>query len=125
MLDSIENQNYGDEFGVEIEKLSANIEEDVPHRIISALKNVYDPDISYNIYDMGLIYKITISETEIKILMTLTSINCPAAQSLPDDVYEKVKFEFPNHEISVDITFTPQWTIDNLAEYVKIGLRLI
>ncbi len=125
MLDSIENLNDGEEFGVEIEKLSDNILEDVPLRIISALKKVFDPDISYNIYDMGLIYKITISEKEIKILMTLTSINCPAAQSLPDDVYEKLKFEFPNHEISVEITFSPQWTIDNLAEYVKIGLRLV
>lgn len=125
MLDNIEGINDGEEFGVPIEKLSDNISDDVPARIVGALKNVFDPDISYNIYDMGLIYKITIDDKKIHILMTLTSVNCPAAQSLPDDVYEKIKFEFPEHEVDVEMTFTPAWNLDNLQEYIKLGIGLL
>lgn len=110
-----------DTFGVPIEN-DTNIEN---QRVINVLKNVFDPDISYSIYDMGLIYKIQITKDEINILMTLTTPNCPSAQTLPDDVFNQLKFEFPEHKISVEITFTPEWKIDNMAEYIKIGLRLI
>lgn len=124
MLNHLENQEDGKEFGVPIE-IEEGIPEDYAVRIVNVLKNVFDPDISYNIYDMGLIYGITITDKKIHILMTLTSINCPAAQSLPDDVEEQLKMEFPEHEVEVEMTFSPPWTIDNLQEYVKLGLRLI
>lgn len=124
MLNHIENQEDGQEFGVPITS-DEGISEDVAPRIVNVLKNVFDPDISYNIYDMGLIYGITITHKKIHILMTLTSINCPAAQTLPEDVEEQLKFEFPDLEIEVEMTFDPPWTIDNLQEYVKLGLRLI
>ena len=115
------NSEESEEFGVEV----INSTDINPEIIVNILKNVFDPDIHYSIYDMGLIYKIEISEEDIRITMTLTSVNCPAAQTLPDEVYEKIKFEFNEKNVYVDITFEPAWTLDNMQEYVKIGLKLI
>jgi metal-sulfur cluster biosynthetic enzyme len=93
--------------------------------IINILKQIFDPEIHYSIYDLGLIYEIIIDNNKIHILMTLTSANCPEAQSIPDNVFQELSTAFPNFLISVDITFEPTWTVDNMADEVKLGLGLL
>lgn len=93
--------------------------------VISVLQTVYDPDIHYSIYDIGLIYKITINEKSIHILMTLTSVNCPEAQSIPLNVEESLKEKFPDYEIIVEMTFEPEWTVENMSEEVQLTLGLL
>jgi metal-sulfur cluster biosynthetic enzyme len=93
--------------------------------IIRLLKNIFDPEIHYSIYDMGLIYKIEASNNNIDILMTLTTPNCPEAVSLPDKVNEVLSEAFPDYKISVEITFEPMWTVDNMTDDIKLGLGLL
>lgn len=113
--------NENDEF--EIETIN-NTEIDT-EKVLNVLKNIFDPEIFFSIYDIGLIYKVEITEEKIIIIMTLTSVNCPAAQSLPDEVFSMMQLEFPKHEIIVDITFEPTWTVDNMADHVKLKLGLL
>lgn len=96
-------------------------------KIIAAIKNVVDPDIDYNIYDMGLIYAIHIEKDKIHIVMTLTSINCPAAQTLPENVVFEVESiqGFKDWEISVEVVFEPAWTIDNMTDEIKLRFGLL
>ena len=93
--------------------------------VISVLQTVYDPDIHYSIYDIGLIYKITLDNKSIHILMTLTSVNCPEAQTLPLNVEQSLKEKFPEHEIIVEMTFEPEWTVENMSDEVKLTLGLL
>lgn len=93
--------------------------------IIAILQTVYDPDIHYSIYDIGLIYKVTVNLTTIHVLMTLTSVDCPEAQSLPLNVENALKEKYPDYEIVVEMTFEPQWTVDNMSEEVKLTLGLL
>lgn len=94
-------------------------------RALNVLRGVFDPEIFFSIYDIGLIYKVEITEQKISVTMTLTSVNCPEAQSLPDEVFNMMQLEFPEHEIIVDVTFEPQWTVDNMADPVKLKLGLL
>lgn len=89
------------------------------------LKSIFDPEIDFSIYDIGLIYEIHVNLEEIKIIMTLTSVNCPEAQYIPDKVKEDLESKFPNLNISVDITFEPAWTVDNMSDEVKLRLGLL
>ena len=93
--------------------------------IIIILKNIFDPEIYFSIYDIGLIYKIELNEEKITITMTLTSINCPEAQSIPDEVFQKIQEKFPDKEIIVDLIFEPAWTVENMADEVKLKLGLL
>lgn len=105
-----------------INQLSGNYDED---QIIEAIKNIYDPEIHINIYDLALIRQITIDEKNIDIIMTLTSASCPEAQSLPEQVQFSIESIFPEKKVSVEVTFEPPWTIDNLEEGIKLELGLI
>lgn len=93
--------------------------------IINILKNIYDPEISYSIYDLGLIYGIEIDNEKIHIIMTLTTANCPEAQSLPQNVQDTINEAFPDYQVEVEVTFEPLWTIDNMRDEVKLGLGLL
>jgi metal-sulfur cluster biosynthetic enzyme len=93
--------------------------------VIEILKSVYDPDIDYSIYDIGLIYEIEITDIEINIVMTLTSVNCPEAQSLPENVEKSLQEKFQHLKIHVEITFEPAWTIDNMTDEIKLSLGLL
>ncbi len=95
-------------------------------RIVAVLKTIYDPEIPVDIFELGLIYDVFINENnEVKILMTLTSPNCPVAETLPVEVEEKVKTlpEIKNAE--VEITFDPTWTQDMMSEEAKLELGLL
>lgn len=93
--------------------------------IIAVLQTVYDPDIHYSIYDIGLIYKVTANSNSIYVLMTLTSVDCPEAQSLPMNVESALKEKFPEYDIVVEMTFEPQWTVENMSEEVQLTLGLL
>lgn len=92
----------------------------------AVIQNIYDPEIPVNIYDLGLIYNINVREDEsAHILMTLTAPNCPAAQSLPEEVKTKVELIDGIREAEVEITFDPPWTPENMDESAKLMLNIL
>ena len=94
--------------------------------IVVALKNCYDPEVPVNIYDLGLIYTVDIKPSnDVAIQMTLTAPNCPAAQSLPADVQQKVEAVEGEGSVDVSITFDPPWTPDHMNEAAKLTLNIL
>lgn len=94
--------------------------------IIRALQEIYDPEIPVNIYDLGLIYHIEVNpQGEVKILMTLTSAFCPAAQHLPDEVKARVASIPGITSVEVEVTFDPPWDMSRLSENARIQLGLL
>ena len=99
---------------------------ELEEKIIGVLKNIFDPEIPVNIYDLGLIYEINISETgHVKVLMTLTAPNCPVAESMPAQVKEEVSYLNGVTESEVEITFEPPWDQDMITEEAKLELGLL
>lgn len=97
-------------------------------RIISILKSIYDPEISVDIYELGLIYDIQISGKEkdkVKIIMTLTSPNCPVVESLPMEVKYKVQSIQGIKEVDVVLTFDPPWSREFMSEEARLELGLL
>lgn len=95
-------------------------------KIVRVLKTIYDPEIPVDIYELGLIYDVMVNEdNEIKILMTLTTPNCPVAESLPMEVEEKVKSMNEVKDCEVEITFDPPWTQDLMSEEAKLELGML
>ena len=93
--------------------------------IVEKLKEVYDPEIPVNIYDIGLIYEINVSENgHASILMTLTSPNCPVAESLPLEVKEKAEEAEGVSEVEIELTFEPPWTMDLLTDEARLELGM-
>ncbi len=94
--------------------------------IVKALKNVYDPEIPVNIYDLGLIYEINIKkDREVQITMTLTAPNCPMADIVLHDVETYVGDVKGVEKVNVHLTFDPPWDKDMLSEEAKIELGLM
>ena len=92
-------------------------------KIVKELKQVFDPEIPVDVYELGLIYDVFINEeNEVKILMTLTSPNCPVAESLPKEVEDKVKSLDEVKDAEVEITFDPPWTKDLMSDEAKLEL---
>jgi FeS assembly SUF system protein len=98
----------------------------IEEEIVNTLKTVFDPEIPVNIYDLGLIYEINVSEGgKVVVVMTLTSPNCPVAESMPEEVFDKVSaIEGVNH-VDVNLTFDPPWTKDMLSEEALLELGLL
>lgn len=95
-------------------------------KIVRILKTIYDPEIPVDIYELGLIYDVFVSEDyDVKILMTLTSPNCPVAESLPAEVEEKVRSLNDVKTAEVEITFDPPWTQDAMSEEAKLDLGML
>ncbi|SMC37851.1 SUF system Fe-S cluster assembly protein [Cellulophaga tyrosinoxydans] len=95
-------------------------------KIVGVLKTIYDPEIPVDIYELGLIYDVFVNEdNEVKILMTLTSPNCPVAESLPAEVEEKVKSLNAVKDAEVEITFDPPWTQELMSEEAKLELGML
>jgi len=94
--------------------------------IIKELRTIFDPEIPVNIYDIGLIYKIEIiHEDSVRILMTLTSPNCPVADSLIQEVDQKIRDLEGVKKLSVELTFEPPWSEEMLSEEAKLELGLL
>lgn len=99
---------------------------DLGEKIVRVLKTIYDPEIPVDIYELGLIYDVFINEDyDAKILMTLTSPNCPVAESLPIEIEEKVKSLDELKDVEVEITFDPPWTQELMSEEAKLELGLL
>lgn len=95
-------------------------------QIVGVLKTIYDPEIPVDIYELGLIYDVLVNEdNEVRILMTLTSPNCPVAESLPMEVEEKVKSLDLVAAAEVEITFDPPWTQELMSEEAKLELGML
>lgn len=95
-------------------------------RIIEVLRQVYDPEIPVNIYDLGLIYKIEVDEDlSVRILMTLTTPNCPEVESLPEEVMSLIQGLRGVKQVEVNLTFDPPWSQDNLSEEARLELGLL
>ena len=100
--------------------------EELGEKIHRVLKTIYDPEIPVDIYELGLIYDVFINEDdEVKILMTLTSPNCPVAESLPEEVRQKVKSLDTVTDVEVEITFDPAWSQDLMSEEAKLELGML
>jgi FeS assembly SUF system protein len=94
--------------------------------IIVALKNIFDPEIPVNIFDLGLIYEIDVQENfHVHILMTLTAPNCPVAESLPQEVQDKVAQVNGVKSAEVEIVFDPPWDKDMMSEEAKLDLGFL
>ena len=95
-------------------------------KIVRVLKTIYDPEIPVDIYELGLIYDVFVNEdNDVKILMTLTSPNCPVAETLPMEVEEKVKSLNEVEGAEVEITFDPPWSKDLMSEEAKLELGML
>lgn len=107
------------------EELKDNTE-DLKNQIVEAIKSVYDPEIPVDVYELGLIYEINVYPVNnVYILMTLTSPNCPAAESIPSEVEERVRgLEWVN-DVKVEITFDPPYTQEMMSEAAKLELGFL
>jgi FeS assembly SUF system protein len=99
---------------------------ELENKIVSVLKTVYDPEIPVDIYELGLIYEINISdENDVNIVMTLTSPNCPAAESMPAEIEQKIKGVEEVKNFDLKITFEPTWEKFMMSEEAQIELGMI
>ncbi|GAB4148523.1 MAG: iron-sulfur cluster assembly protein [Ignavibacteriales bacterium] len=98
----------------------------IEQEIIRELKNVYDPEIPVDIYELGLIYEIRIDENmNVYIKMTLTAPGCPVAGSLPGEVKDKVKRVKGINKVAVDLVWEPAWNKDMMSDEAKLQLGFL
>ena len=98
---------------------------DIKSKVIEAVKKIYDPEIPVNIYELGLIYKIDVDEkNNVNIDMTLTSPNCPVAESLPNEVKENIKKVEGVSDVNLNLVWEPPWDKDKMSEAAKLELNL-
>jgi len=108
---------------IQASALSKQELDDFPSKLVTALKTVYDPEIPVDIYELGLIYDITVdADRRALVMMTLTSPACPSAQQIPQEVRYKVKAIPGITEAWVEIVWEPTWTKDRMSETAKLTL---
>ena len=94
----------------------------IEEKIVAMLKTVYDPEIPVNVYDLGLIYKIDVSDNgEVALDMTLTAPNCPAADFIMEDIRQKVESVEGVTSATINLVFEPEWDKDMMSEEAKLG----
>jgi FeS assembly SUF system protein len=102
------------------------MEENLRYKIIEALKQVHDPEIPVNIYDLGLIYEIEIDQdNNVKILMTFTSPSCPASEHIFNAVESNIKAIPEVDQVQIDITFSPPYSTELMSESAKLELGFL
>jgi len=95
-------------------------------QIVNVLKGIYDPEIPVDIYELGLIYDVMVNEDmDVKICMTLTSPNCPVAESLPQEVEQKIRAIDPVKSVEIELTFDPPWSRYLMSEEAKLELGML
>ncbi|MAU63708.1 MAG: FeS assembly SUF system protein [Flavobacteriaceae bacterium] len=100
--------------------------EDLGEKIVKVLKTIYDPEIPVDIYELGLIYDVFVNEdNNVKVIMTLTTPNCPVADSLPKEVEDKVKSLSEVTDAKVELTFEPPWNRDLMSDEAKLELGFL
>ena len=98
---------------------------DIKSQVIEEIKKIYDPEIPVNIYELGLIYKVEVDEkNKVNIDMTLTSPNCPVAESLPKDVKENIMKVEGVSDVNLNLVWEPPWDKDKMSEAAKLELNI-
>ena len=98
---------------------------DIKTKVIEEIKKIFDPEIPVNIYDLGLIYKIEVEDNnKVKVDMTLTSPNCPVAESLPNQVKETISKVEGVSEVDLKLVWEPPWDKEKMSEAAKLELNL-
>ena len=97
---------------------------DIKEKVISEIKKIYDPEIPVNIYELGLIYDISIENHDVKVKMTLTTPNCPVAESLPKEVKDSIKEIKEVNDVSLDLVWDPPWNKSMMSDAAKLELNL-
>ena len=97
---------------------------DLREQVIAEIRKIYDPEIPVNIYELGLIYEVKVVENTVKIVMTLTSPNCPVAESLPQEVKDIAMQVEGIEKVDLDLVFEPIWNQDMMSEAAKLELNL-
>ena len=96
---------------------------DIKSKVIEAVKKIYDPEIPVNIYELGLIYKIDVDEkNKVNVDMTLTSPNCPVAESLPNDVKNNIKKVEGVSDVNLNLVWEPPWGMDMMSDEARLEL---
>ena len=99
---------------------------EIEKKVIDVLKNIFDPEIPVNIFDLGLIYEVNVAEDyQVEVVMTLTAPNCPVAESMPNEVLEKVKAVEGVKDAHVEMTFEPPWDKDMMSEEAQLDLGFL
>lgn len=99
---------------------------EIEEKIVAMLKTVYDPEIPVNVYDLGLIYKIDVSDNGEAVLdMTLTAPNCPAADFIMEDIRQKVESVEGVTTAIINLVFEPEWDKDMMSEEAKLELGFL
>ena len=97
---------------------------EVKDKIIAEIKKIYDPEIPVNIFELGLIYDVQVNEKHAKIKMTLTSPNCPVAESLPKEVKDGAMQVEEIDNVDLELVWDPPWTKDMMSDAAKLELNL-
>tara|TARA_Y100000817_G_C16771488_1_gene506327 strand:- start:359 stop:658 length:300 start_codon:yes stop_codon:yes gene_type:complete len=98
---------------------------DLKEKVIAEIKKIYDPEIPVNIYELGLIYDVTIdNDNKVYVKMTLTTPNCPVAESLPNEVKNSIKEIKEVKDVSLDLVWDPPWDKSMMSEAAKLELNL-
>ncbi|EGF52110.1 metal-sulfur cluster assembly factor [Bacteroides fluxus] len=99
---------------------------EIEEKVVAMLKTVYDPEIPVNVYDLGLIYKIDVSDNnEVTVDMTLTAPNCPAADFIMEDVRQKIESIDGVGSAIINLVFEPEWDKDMMSEEAKLELGFL
>ncbi len=97
----------------------------IKDKVIAEIKKIYDPEIPVNIYELGLIYDVTVDENnKVYVKMTLTTPNCPVAESLPNEVKNSIKEIKAVNEVDLDLVWDPPWDKSMMSEAAKLELNL-
>ena len=97
---------------------------ELKEKIIDELKKIYDPELPVNIYDLGLIYDVKVEANKAKIKMTLTTPNCPVAESLPKEVKEGAMQVDGIKDVDLELVWDPPWSKDMMSDAAKLELNL-
>ena len=97
---------------------------DLIEKVITEIKNIYDPEIPVNIYELGLIYDIKIKDKDVQVKMTLTTPNCPVAESLPKEVKDSIMELKEVDKVDLDLVWDPPWDKSMMSEAAKLELNL-
>ena len=97
---------------------------DLKEKVIAEIKKIYDPEIPVNIYELGLIYDISVKEKTVKVKMTLTTPNCPVAESLPKEVKDSIMEIKEVDKVDLDLVWEPPWNKSMMSEAAKLELNL-
>ena len=105
-------------------KLPQNSFMELKEKIIDEIKKIYDPELPVNIYELGLIYDVQVNEKKAKIKMTLTTPNCPVAESLPKEVKEGAMQVEGIEDVDLELVWDPPWSKDMMSDAAKLVLNL-